>query len=346
MSEFRKDPISDHWVIIAPNRALRPEELESGKGQRAPSRCPFCRGHEEDTPAAIAVYDSAGRMDRDGDWLVRVVPNKYPAVSGADGSCWSDGDFYQRGPGSGVHEVIIEAPDHIIRFGGLATEQAELVFRAYRDRLGDLKKEPGLAYVQIFKNCGSAAGASLEHSHSQLIATSVVPTQIQSELARSRAYFEQHGHCVFCDMLDREVLSGQRVVAASESFVAFCPFASQFPYETWILPRNHASCFEDTENRETGELARLVQDIVGRIEFALSDPAFNYLIHTAPFQLGPTEHYHWHLEIFPRLTKTAGFEWGAGDYINTVSPEDAAATLRSAPGPLDGMPRKSTEARD
>ena len=346
MSEFRKDPISDHWVIIAPNRALRPEQLEPGAGQRVPSRCPFCRGHEEDTPAAVAAYDSSGRLTGDGPWQVRVVPNKYPAVSGADGACWSDQDFYETGPGTGVHEVIIEAPDHIIRFNGLAADQAGLVFRAYRDRLRDLKSNPGLAYAQIFKNCGAAAGASLEHAHSQLIATSVVPTQIQSELARSRAYFERHASCVFCDMLHRELLTSQRIVAESESLVAFCPFASQFPYETWILPREHNGCFEELGNGEAGELASLAQDIVGRIEFALSDPAFNYLIHTSPFHLGPSNHYHWHLEIFPRLTKTAGFEWGAGDYINTVSPEDAAATLRSARGPFGGTPRKSTEARD
>jgi UDPglucose--hexose-1-phosphate uridylyltransferase len=146
-------------------------------------------------------------------------------------------------------------------------------------------------------------------------------------------------------MIRRELAAGIRMVAESEGYIAFCPFASQFPFETWILPRRHSSRFEETADGETGELAVLAQDIVSRIEFALSDPAFNYLIHTSPFHLGPCSHYHWHLEIFPRLTKTAGFEWGAGDYINTVAPEDAAATLRSVGGTWERMPGTSTDAR-
>jgi UDPglucose--hexose-1-phosphate uridylyltransferase len=327
MSEFRKDPITDHWVIIAPNRAERPEQLEPTGDNRPPRRCPFCRGHEADTPETVVAYGADGGPASDGNWQVRVIPNKYPAVSESAGGQWIDSDFYQTGPGAGVHEVIVEAPDHIISFSALAASQTPLVFRAYRDRLRALRAVDGLAYAQIFKNCGAAAGASLEHTHSQLIATPVVPTQVQSELARSLAYYRSTDRCVFCDMTDRELTAGRRMVAQTAGYVAFCPFASQFPYETWIVPRAHVSCFDDTADGEISEFALFAQDIVTRIEFALSDPAFNYLIHTSPFHLGPCNHYHWHLEIFPRLTKTAGFEWGAGDYINTVSPEEAAATL-------------------
>jgi UDPglucose--hexose-1-phosphate uridylyltransferase len=238
--------------------------------------------------------------------------------------------FYETRPGLGVHEVIVEAPDHIVRFSGLSRDQAALVFRAYRDRLRHLRNNPRIAYGQLFKNCGSAAGASLEHTHSQLIGTPVVPTQIQAELAKALAYFQSQGRCVFCAMIEEEMRTGIRVVARSPAFVAFCPFASQFPYETWILPRSHEADFDSAEDGELGELAVLVQDLIVRIEATLIDPAFNYLIHTSPFGVGPWPHYHWHLEILPRLTKTAGFEWGAGDYINTVSPEDAAHTLRAA----------------
>jgi UDPglucose--hexose-1-phosphate uridylyltransferase len=254
----------------------------------------------------------------------------------AAGQGESGPDFYVTRPGKGIHEVIVEAPDHIIRFTGLDLDQASLVFRAYRDRLRSLSEDPRIAYAQIFKNSGAAAGASLEHAHSQLIATSVVPTQIQSELARARSYHRQHGQCAFCDMLLFELRAGVRVVAETDSFVAFCPYASQFPYETWVLPRRHRCSFEEAEDAEIRELAGVVRDVIGRIEFTLNDPAFNYLIHTSPYRGGAADHYHWHMEISPRLTKTAGFEWGAGDYINTVSPEDAARVLFSASDATSG----------
>jgi UDPglucose--hexose-1-phosphate uridylyltransferase len=228
-----------------------------------------------------------------------------------------------------VHEVIIESPDHVISLSALSEDQVRLVLHAYQDRLRQLGTDRRLAYAQIFKNSGAAAGASLEHAHSQLIATPVVPTQVQNELAKSRAYFEQHGRCVFCAMLDEEQRVRTRIVSESPNFIAFCPFASQFPYEVWLLPRRHQSHFESSETGELGEFARLVRDVVGRIECVLSRPAFNYLIHTSPFDTSSLEHYHWHLEFSPRLIKTAGFEWGAGDYINTVSPETAARALRA-----------------
>jgi UDPglucose--hexose-1-phosphate uridylyltransferase len=344
MSEFRKDPVSDHWVIIAPNRAHRPEQFGPGTAERASRRCPFCRGHEQDTPEAVATYmcgsvsrTPAGRLGEtpprevdDGAWQVRVVPNLYPAVGDDEPPAFEPAAFYETRPGLGVHEVIIEAPDHIVSFNGLRNDQAALVFRAYRDRLRHLRCDPRIAYGQLFKNCGSSAGASLEHTHSQLIGTPVVPTQVQAELAKSLAYFQAEGQCVFCAMIDEELRTGTRVVTETTRFVAFCPFASQFPYETWILPRSHAAEFDAVQDGELGEIARLVQDVIARLESTLIDPAFNYLIHTSPFGGGPYPFYHWHLEILPRLTKTAGFEWGAGDYINTVSPEDAAYTLRSA----------------
>ena len=329
MSEFRKDPISDHWVIIAPNRAGRPEQFAPASDGRIPRRCPFCRGHEEDTPPAVAVYAPDDSSADSQAWQVRVVPNKYPAVAQVDCPPNVSPDFYETRPGEGIHEVIIEAPDHIISFTRLRQRQAALVFHAYRDRLQCLREDPRIAYAQIFKNSGSAAGASLEHTHSQLIATSVVPTQVQSELARSQAYYQQHGRCAFCDMILQELQADVRVVAQTPSFVAFCPFASQFPYEVWVLPRRHTCSFDHAKDEDIRELAGLMQDIIGRMESTLNDPAFNYLIHTLPFRRGSSNHYHWHMEISPRLTKTAGFEWGAGDYINTVSPEDAARTLSS-----------------
>lgn len=329
MSEFRKDPLSDHWVIIAPNRAERPEQFEASSG-RLPGRCPFCRGHEQDTPPASAAYSASGEPIVEGPWQVRVVPNKYPAVEDVGQAQPARRGFYEVLHGVGVHEVIIECPDHVSDFGCLSDADAGLVFRTYRDRLAHWRNDSRLAYGQLFKNSGNAAGASLEHAHSQLIATPVVPTQVQSELERSWAFFQQHGRCVFCEMLEREVAEGTRVVAETAEFVAICPFASQFAYETWIIPKDHASQFEFAKDGELGSLACLVRDLVRRVDCLLKDPGFNYLIHTAPFGSGHLQHYHWHLEFFPRLAKTAGFEWGAGDYINIVAPEQAAAMLRAA----------------
>ena len=330
MPEFRKDPVSDHWVIIAPNRAARPEQFAAHGLARAPGRCPFCRGHEADTPGAVATYGWQGMVADDAPWQVRVIQNKYPALELIERPVTDSSGLYEVRPGFGAHEVIIEAPDHVVSFGELELPQVELVFLAYRDRLLQLQADPRIAYGQLFKNSGAAAGASLEHAHSQLIGTPVIPTQIQSELARSLAYHQRHDRCVFCDMLQAELASGARVVFECESFVAFCPFASQFPYEIWVVPKRHSCRFELTEDGEARELARVVSEVARRIELALDNPAFNFLIHTSPFRLSPVSYFHWHLEFFPRLTKTAGFEWGAGDYINTVSPEDAAGKLRAS----------------
>lgn len=228
MSEFRRDLLSDHWVIIAPNRASRPEQSAADSPMRTPQRCPFCRGHEQDTPPAVASFAEDG-APADDEWQVRVVPNKYPAVENVDSPTRPSEGFYETQRGVGVHEVIVESPEHVVSVSELDAIQAALLFRAYRDRLRKLGEHPNLAYGQVFKNSGAAAGASLEHSHSHLIATAVVPTQIQHEMAKSMAYHLQHGRCVFCVTLEQELEQGRRIVAESPHFVAFCPFASQFP---------------------------------------------------------------------------------------------------------------------
>jgi UDPglucose--hexose-1-phosphate uridylyltransferase len=334
MSEFRKDPLSDHWVIIAPNRAQRPEQFDVGPSRQSPGRCPFCKGHEEDTPAQTAAYSASGKLIEQGPWQVRVIPNKFPAVENVHDRRPTRHDFYETQHGVGVHEVIIECPNHVTAFSQLDDHEVALVFLAYRDRMAHWRGDPRLAYAQIFKNSGAAAGASLEHAHSQMIATPVVPTQIENELNRAEQYFLGHGRCVFCEMIDRELAERTRMVAETERFVAFCPFASQFPYETWILPRQHSSHFEFTEDGKLVELAGLTRNLVSRMEHLLNDPGFNYLIHTAPFGSTHLRHYHWHVEILPRVSRTAGFEWGAGDYINIVTPEAAAEVLRSTATPI------------
>jgi UDPglucose--hexose-1-phosphate uridylyltransferase len=346
MPDLRKDPIVGRWVIIAKNRAKRPLELAEGVVVRAAGDfCPFCEGSEEHTPHEIAAVRSSGtHRDRPG-WRVRVVPNKFPALE-------IEGDLTKRGQGMydmmrgvGAHEVIIESPHHLTTTTQLSAEALRDVFWIYRDRLVDLKKDSRLVYGMIFKNVGAAAGASLEHTHSQLIVTPIVPINVTEEIDGSEAYYGYRGRCVFCDMLREELAFEKRIVFDSPGFVAFCPFAARFPFETWIVPTQHASHYETLSRGDCEELARVMKRVLGKIETALDRPAYNYIIHTAPFDTHALAHYHWHIEIIPRVTNTAGFEWGSGFYINPVPPEDAAEFMQNlVREPQDGqiIPSKTT----
>jgi UDPglucose--hexose-1-phosphate uridylyltransferase len=326
MSEFRQDPLSRHWVIIGGERAGRPNEFVEAATRASGLSCPFCAGHEADTPPAIATYGANGKRK----WLVRVVPNKFPAVTPdeAPAGIVTNGSL----PGFGRHEVIIESPRHVASLSELTDAEAEAAFAAYRDRLQQLKSEGYYRYVQVFKNVGPAAGASLEHVHSQLVALPSVPEVVEQELAASGDYFRQHRRSLLLDMLEREITAADRIVAQTKHFVAFCPYASRFAYEVWIAPRRHQPRFEDVETGELGELSRLVREMVGCIERAVGQVAYNYFLHTQPFDMPAHDHYHWHIEIIPRLTKVAGFEWGTGCFINPYPPESAAADLRASLG--------------
>jgi UDPglucose--hexose-1-phosphate uridylyltransferase len=328
MSEFRQDPLSRHWVIVGCQRAERPNEFVEAATRATGLTCPFCAGHEEQTPPAIATYAANGK----GHWLVRVVPNKFPAVTpdaaAPDGSPAST-TTAMPAPAFGRHEVIVESPRHVGSLSDLTDEEAHATFAAYRDRLRQLKAEGRFRYVQIFKNAGPAAGASLEHVHSQLLALPNVPEVIQRELASCNDFFQANRRPLMLDLLDHEIAAAQRIVAQTDNFIALCPYASRFPYEVWIAPRCPQPGFEDAQDSELGELSRLARDIVGRIERAGGQRAYNYFLHTQPFDTPAYDHYHWHIEIIPRLIKVAGFEWGTGWFINPFPPEAAAEHLRS-----------------
>jgi UDPglucose--hexose-1-phosphate uridylyltransferase len=335
MSEFRQDPLSRRWVIIGGERGSRPNEFVEAATRATGISCPFCAGHETETPPAIASYSSNGK----GKWLVRVVPNKYPAVTNAPNGSggWEQNSSALRAPqpalnaapGFGSHEVLIESPRHVASLSDLTDAEAKAVFAAYRDRLLKLKAEGPYRYVQIFKNVGPAAGASLEHVHSQLVALSSVPEVIEQELKSCGEFFQQQKRSLLLDMLERELSAGQRIVRETEHFVAFCPYASRFGYEVWVAPRRHQPRYEDVAAGELGELSGLARDIIGRIERAVGQASYNYFLHTQPFDMPAYDHYHWHIEIIPRLTKVAGFEWGTGCFINHYPPEAAAEHLRS-----------------
>ncbi|HEV3022738.1 MAG TPA: galactose-1-phosphate uridylyltransferase [Pirellulales bacterium] len=328
MPDLRKDPIVGRWVIVAKSRAKRPHNFESTPKIHAGAFCPFCEGHEDQTPGEIIAYRPAGSPANREGWRVRVVPNKFPALE-IEGELNKRGEgIYDMMRGVGAHEVIIESPQHLLSTADLSEENLRDVFWVYRDRMVDLKKDRRLVYGMIFKNVGAAAGASLEHTHSQLIVTPIVPINVWEEMSGSQQFFKYRGRCVFCDMVQQELATEKRIVLDTPGFVAFCPFASRFPFETWVLPKIHSSHFENIQKNGVEELARVMKQVVANIETALDRPSYNYIVHTAPFDSQELAHYHWHIEIIPRLTKTAGFEWGSGFYINPVPPEEAAGFLR------------------
>lgn len=230
--------------------------------------------------------------------------------------------------GVGRHEIIVETPRHHKCLSELSYTEVEKVIMAYKDRCIAIKEDPKIKHILIFKNYGKEAGASLEHSHSQLIATPVVPKRVETEIIGARNYYKFRDRCVFCDIVTQELADGKRIIEENEDFVAFAFFAGRFPYETWILPKNHNARFEEISKKENKSLAIILKNTLDRIKAALGDPNYNYVIHTLPLEKGNEENYHWHIEIMPKLTRVAGFEWGSGFYINPVLPEDAAKVLR------------------
>ena len=330
MPELRRDPVIGRWVIISTDRGKRPsdfgKEVETGVGKF----CPFCPGNEDKTPAELLAYHEPAREKNTPGWWVRVVPNKFPALQ-IEGSLNRQGEgMYDKMNGVGAHEIVIETSDHGIDFPDLADKKAEDVLWAFRDRIMDLKKDPRFEYILVFKNKGAAAGASLSHPHSQLIATPVVPKNVRELVNGSKNYFEYKERCVFCDMIKQETTTGQRIVAENDDFVAFVPFAARFPFEVWILPKIHDSDFEDVQKHEVVNLTRLLQGVLRRMKDVLDNPPYNFIILNSPLREAKLPHYHWHLEIMPKLTKVAGFEWGSGFYINPTPPEEAAKFLREA----------------
>lgn len=330
MPELRKDPIIGRWIIIATERAKRPSDFISQTEEHISGFCPFCVGNEAKTPPEIFAHRQPGtRRDTPG-WSLRVVPNKFPALQIEGNLNKRALGLYDQMNGVGAHEVIIETPNHELSLADLPPENFLQVLQAYKDRIIDLKGDNRFQYILIFKNHGSAAGASLDHSHSQLIALPVVPKRVSEEIRGANTYYLYRDRCVFCDIIQQEKEADLRIVNENEDFIAFCPFASRFPFETWVLPKKHEVNFENTLPAQLKTLGHILKDILLRIKKTLTDPPYNFLIHTAPFYEKDTNYYHWHIEIIPKLTKVAGFEWGTGFYINPTPPEEACTFLKQA----------------
>jgi UDPglucose--hexose-1-phosphate uridylyltransferase len=330
MPELRKDPVVGRWVIISTERGRRPSDFPSQPVQAQGGNCVFCPHNEAKTPPEIVAIRSPDSGVNEPGWSLRVVPNKFPALR-IEGELEPSGEgLYDRMNGVGAHEVVIETPDHAATLATLSVDAVADVLLAYRERVLDLKKDPRFEYILVFKNHGAAAGASLEHPHSQLIATPIIPIMVSEELKGAAEYYGMKERCVWCDVIRQERRSRRRVIMEAHGFVALAPFAPRFPFETWILPTRHRSAFEEAGVEELRGLAQVLGEFLRRLDRVLQWPPFNFMLHTAPLHDGPLDHFHWHLEIIPKLTRVAGYEWGSGFFINPVPPEDAAAALRDA----------------
>ena len=328
MPELRKDPIIGRWIIISKERGKRPTDFIVEKNPSKGGFCPLCPGNEKTTPPEVLSYGRSAQKANQPGWSLRVVPNKYPALV-IEGDLGKEGEgLYDKMNGIGAHEVIIETPNHDEAFTDLSHERMIEVFWAYRDRLRDLSNDPRFRYVMVFKNYGSAAGASLEHSHSQLVALPILPRMIVSELEGSLSYYKYKERCVFCDIVRQEIAQDVRVVIQNDHFITITPYAPRSPFEMWVLPTKHSSCYTAMDDDQFHSLTSIFAETMTRLDKCLPGVPYNFVLHTSPLRAQPLEHFHWHFEIMPKLTSIAGFEWGSGFYINPTPPEDAAKYLK------------------
>jgi UDPglucose--hexose-1-phosphate uridylyltransferase len=339
MSELRKDIVSGRWVILASERSKRPDDFRPAgpeKKEEAPAFCPFCEGNESKTPPEVASLRKRGTCPDQPGWRVRTVPNKFPALNrGLPPSRHDEGIFHWM-DGVGVHEVVIENPCHLRELPDLPLPHLQEVLATYKERVRSIEEEYQYKYVHVFKNKGREAGASLSHPHSQIVATPIIPKQVNEELYTCERLHRQFDECIFCRTIREETQIGQRLVTQNHHFCAVTPFAPRFPFELRIYPLRHSPWFSRSTNMELRSLARIIKTVLGKLRGILSDPPYNFYIHQGPNPNLPHEawvnlekSYHWHMEIIPVLTRVAGFEWGTGFYINPVPPETAAGFLRS-----------------
>ena len=332
MPHFRYDPVQRCWVIFAPDRLKRPADYRLPDIPVPAEKCPFCPGNENLTPPETFARSPRNRKPDTPGWTLRVVPNKYPAVTE-----FADDDFAEPGfqtlPAAGIHEVIVETPLHDADLHQLPLEDVTGILSVFKSRSLHLEKMPGIKQVLIFRNLGFFAGATRSHPHSQLLALPLVPRTIKSELDSARQYLNSENACLFCTELGKELKSGQRIIAQNEHFTAFAPFASRTPYEITIMPRLHLPKFSETPDNLLPPLAEICRSVVAGLKNLLPKVNYNLILHTAPVHSGDdssrvSDAYHWHFEIIPRIGTKAGFEIGSGFYINSILPEDAAKKLR------------------
>jgi len=330
MSELRKDPTTQEWVIIAPERAKRPQQpLKIRRADALPdwdASCPFCPGNESQTPPEVLRLPLSGQSPA---WEVRVVPNLFAALTfNGDIARRAEGNLFRKMNGIGMHEVIIESPSHNTPMALMAYQQVEKVLTAYRHRYNALKKNKQLKFITIFKNYGKASGTSLIHPHSQLVGTPIATPYYRRKFEVAVNYYDDVGKCLYCDLLAEEVEKGERIVARTKKFVVLHPYASRAPYETWIIPKRHCASFGLLPNTHLAELAMVLKDTLLCLYQFLDNPDFNYIFDTTAIEDEEDPYYHWHIRIVPRLANIAGFEMGSGIFINTALPEHTAKLMK------------------
>lgn len=328
MSELRQNFATKEWVVIATERARRPEEMASHRERKPVARfvatCPFCPGNEKLTPPEVLRVPAA----MDVPWHARVFPNKFAALSRDAQPTRTVHRSRRSINGFGVHDVIVETPDHSQVLALMPDTYVAEILRIYKTRYNELSLDPRIAHITIFKNHGIDAGTSLEHPHSQMIATPIISMQVRDRFQQALRHFDDYGECMFCQMLDEELQEQTRIVAVSEHFIVLEPYASSAPFSTHIYPRRHMASFGDVSAPEIDDLAGMLRSSLAKLYHGLANPDFNFTIRSAPAESAGVKYFHWYLSVIPRLTRVAGFELGSGMFINTVLPEAAAEFLR------------------
>jgi len=311
MNELRKDYLLDRWVIIAKDRGKRPTDFIQKPKVEKPKICFFCPGNEHMTPPEI------DRVEENGKWIIRCFPNKFPATTTEFEE--NEESFLVKQTAYGKHEVITETPNHNMHLNELSVEHIVKVLDMYSSRINEIKKDKRIKYVIIFKNQGSVAGASLDHSHTQLIALPIIPGLVKEETEAARKYKEENGNCPFCDIHSYEAKS-ERLIFEDDYTISFAPFASRFPFEVWIMPKRHVRFLYDLNDEEKYSFAKMLKRILRKLHSSLNKPPYNFWFHQSP----DDGDLHFHLELAPRLAKFAGMELGSEIVINVVPPELAA----------------------
>ncbi|MFH1375002.1 MAG: galactose-1-phosphate uridylyltransferase [bacterium] len=327
MPEYRQNIATREWVILAPERGGRPEDFHSPSyiSANVPKRrhdCPFCTGNEGQTESATYVYPNQG------NWQVRVVPNKFAALRPDLSASRSQTGAFLSAGGFGIAEVVVEHPHHNQTIATMELPEVAAVLRAYHERQAQVSQDSRINLVTVFRNHGAKAGTSLEHPHSQIIATPIIPPHVRYPMEQAVMYYDQHGTCVYCDLVAEEIRLQERIITETDHFVSFCPFAARSPFECRIYPKIHQPSFILITDDELDELAIILRDVLSRLYRGLRNPDYNYIIRSAPVGDHDTRHLHWYMVIIPRISTAAGFEIGSGIYINTVLPEESARFIR------------------
>ena len=332
MGDLRRDPIVGRWVIVDTDHPNKPEDFEHEQYIPKGGVCPFCYGNESMTPPEIEAFRFPNTAANTPGWQVRVVPNKFPALQ-IEGELDRRGvGIYDMSNGVGAHEVLIENPYHDKDIPDLLNEEIERYLAMTCRRAQDLIRDKRFKYIMIFKNYGSAAGASLEHPHTQMIALPMIPKNVMEEIKGAQNYFEYRERCVFCDILQQEIQDKERIILENKYFISFCPFVSRFPFEIWIIPKKHSGYYCHVPPEEIPALASILKETIAKLKRVFPNLSYNFIIHTTPANgdMSGFDGYHWHLELMPKLTRVAGFEWGTGFYLIATPPELATKYLKEA----------------